>query len=153
VDSDQVDITGMNVTVFSGGPDAKVDSVILSPAGVVLINEKVATATGTVRLIRDDVEVTGEGLDLLPTTRKKFSFPARPCSVPRGAARHPQMRPLPLLAAVAILARPRGARGGRPRDHVDCSGRGVGEHGHRDHDHLHDKVVAVGNGLTLTATT
>jgi hypothetical protein len=61
VSADRVDITGMNVTVFSGKPDAKVDSVILSPKATFLLNEKIARGAGPVRLVRDDVEVSGEG--------------------------------------------------------------------------------------------
>jgi hypothetical protein len=61
VTSDRVDISGMNVTVFSGTAEAKVDSVLLSPTATFLINEKVARGEGPVRLVRDDVEVTGIG--------------------------------------------------------------------------------------------
>lgn len=61
VSADRIDIVGMNVTVFSGGPEARVDSVLLSPEATFLINEKVARGDKTVRLIRDDVDVTGEG--------------------------------------------------------------------------------------------
>ncbi len=60
VDADRVDITGMNVTVFSGGPDAKVDSVLLSPQATFMINEKIARGSQTVRVVRDDIEVKGE---------------------------------------------------------------------------------------------
>lgn len=60
VDSDRVEIVGMNFTVFSGATEAKVDSVILSPKARFMINERIASGGGTVRLIRDDIEVTGE---------------------------------------------------------------------------------------------
>lgn len=60
VDSDRVDIVGMNFTVFSGGAEAKVDSVLLSPGATFMINERIASGAGTVRLIRDDIDVTGE---------------------------------------------------------------------------------------------
>lgn len=60
INSDRIDIKGMNVTVFSGGADAKVDSVLLSPEASFLINEKIAHGDGFVRVVRDDVEVTGE---------------------------------------------------------------------------------------------
>ena len=60
VSTDRVDITGMNVTVFDGGADARVDSVLLSPQATFLINERIAKGTREVRLIRDDIEVTGE---------------------------------------------------------------------------------------------
>jgi len=58
--SDRIDIIGMNVTVFSGKADGRIDSVLLSPEASFLINEKVASGQKTVRLIRDDIDVTGE---------------------------------------------------------------------------------------------
>jgi hypothetical protein len=61
ITSDRIDITGMNVTVFSGTADARVDSVLLSPEATFLIGEKIARGNTFVRLIRDDVEVSGEG--------------------------------------------------------------------------------------------
>jgi hypothetical protein len=61
VTSDRVDISGLDVTVFSGGPEAKVDTVILSPEASFSINEKIARGDQSVRLIRDDVDVTGVG--------------------------------------------------------------------------------------------
>jgi hypothetical protein len=61
ITSDQIDITGLDVTVFSGGPEAKVDTVILSPAASFMINEKVARGDQAVRMVRDDVDVTGVG--------------------------------------------------------------------------------------------
>lgn len=70
VSADRVDITGMNVTVFSGKPDAKVDSVILSPKATFLLNEKIARGAGPVRLVRDDVEVSGEGWTYIYSEKK-----------------------------------------------------------------------------------
>jgi hypothetical protein len=61
VSSDRIDIMGMNFTVFSGQADAKVDSVLLSPEATFMLDEKVARGAKQVRLIRDDLEVTGEG--------------------------------------------------------------------------------------------
>jgi hypothetical protein len=61
VDSDRIDISGLDVTVFSGGADAKVDTVILSPQASFMINEKVARGDEGVRMVRDDVDVTGVG--------------------------------------------------------------------------------------------
>ncbi len=61
VDSDRIDISGFDVTVFSGGPEAKVDTVILSPQASFMINEKVARGDQAVRMVRDDVDVTGVG--------------------------------------------------------------------------------------------
>ena len=59
ITNDQVDIVGMNFTVFAGGPGAKVDSVLLSPKATFMLNEKIAHGSESVRLVRDDVEVTG----------------------------------------------------------------------------------------------
>ena len=70
VSSDRVDISGMNVTVFSGTAEAKVDSVLLSPEATFLINEKVAHGDGPVRLVRDDLEVTGEQWTYLYNEKK-----------------------------------------------------------------------------------
>lgn len=61
VSSDQVDISGMNVTVYSGDSQAKVDSVLSSPEASFMISEKIARGAHSVHLVRDDAEVTGEG--------------------------------------------------------------------------------------------
>jgi hypothetical protein len=74
VTSDRVDITGMNVTVFSGTPEAKVDSVILSPEATFLIGEKQARGDKFVRLIRDDIEVSGEGWSYNYNEKKVLIF-------------------------------------------------------------------------------
>jgi hypothetical protein len=74
VTSDRIDITGMNVTVFSGTPDAKVDSVLLSPEATFLIGEKIARGDKFVRLIRDDVEVSGVGWTYSYSEKKVLIF-------------------------------------------------------------------------------
>jgi hypothetical protein len=58
--ADRVDIKGMNVTVFTGGADPRVDSVLLSPEATFMIKEKFIHGDSSVRLVRDDIEVTGE---------------------------------------------------------------------------------------------
>lgn len=60
VSTDRVDIVGMNVTVFDGQADAKVDSVLISPQATFLINERIARGAQAVRLVRDDIEVQGQ---------------------------------------------------------------------------------------------
>jgi hypothetical protein len=70
VGQDRVDISGMTVTVFSGKADARVDSVLLSPAATFLINEKIARGDGAVRLVRDDVDVSGEGWEYIYDQKK-----------------------------------------------------------------------------------
>jgi hypothetical protein len=70
VSSDRIDIMGMNFTVFSGLADAKVDSVLLSPEATFMLDEKVAHGAKQVRLIRDDLEVTGEGWTYIYNEKK-----------------------------------------------------------------------------------
>jgi hypothetical protein len=61
VSSDRIDVSGMNVTVFSGDAEARVASVLISPEATFLLNEKTVQGDKTVRLVRDDVDVRGEG--------------------------------------------------------------------------------------------
>jgi len=61
VSSDRFDATGMTVTVFSGDPAARVDSVLVSPEATFLLSERIAQGDRAVRLVRDDVDVRGEG--------------------------------------------------------------------------------------------
>jgi hypothetical protein len=74
ITADRIDITGMSVTVFSGKAEPRVDSVLLSPAATFLINEKIARGDGAVRLVRDDVEVTGEGWTYLYNQKKVLIY-------------------------------------------------------------------------------
>ena len=70
VSASRVDITGMTVTVFSGTADARVDSVLMSPAATFLTGERVAKGDGPVRLVRDDIEVSGNGWTYLYDQKK-----------------------------------------------------------------------------------
>lgn len=70
INADRVDIIGMNVTVFNGAADPKVDSVLLSPEATFMINEKTAHGNKSVRLVRDDVEVTGEEWSYIYSEKK-----------------------------------------------------------------------------------
>lgn len=54
-------VTDLSITIFSGKEDSKVDSILLSPDAQFLPKEKRALGNKTVRLIRDDIEVTGVG--------------------------------------------------------------------------------------------
>lgn len=54
-----VDLTDVTLTVFAGDASNHVDTVILSPAATFLTEDNLARGASTVRLIRDDVEVTG----------------------------------------------------------------------------------------------
>jgi hypothetical protein len=57
----QIDVRELNLTIFTGKADGKIDTVILSPAARVLPDESVATGTGTIRVINDEFEATGTG--------------------------------------------------------------------------------------------
>ncbi len=57
----RIEVTDLNITVFSGDAAAHVETILLSPAAVFLPKEKRATGEKSVRLIHDDIEVTGEG--------------------------------------------------------------------------------------------
>jgi hypothetical protein len=61
VGPDRIDVVNMNIIVFTGGATPRVESVITSPAATFLITGRVAHGDQSVRLIRDDAEVTGLG--------------------------------------------------------------------------------------------
>lgn len=54
-------VSDLNITIFSGDAAARVDSVLLSAQASFRLKEKHAAGDGAVRLIRDDLEVTGQG--------------------------------------------------------------------------------------------
>lgn len=53
-------LTDMNLTVFSGLADNKVDSVMLSPIARINLDSYLVSGESTVRVVRDDLEVTGK---------------------------------------------------------------------------------------------
>jgi hypothetical protein len=56
-----IGVTDLSITIFSGEADAQVDTILLSPEAVFSPKENLAHGDKAVRLIRDDVEVTGVG--------------------------------------------------------------------------------------------
>jgi hypothetical protein len=60
VSDTRIDIVDMNITVFTGGAAAKVESVLLSPAASFFPKEQIARGRSSVRLLRDDLEMNGE---------------------------------------------------------------------------------------------
>jgi hypothetical protein len=56
-----IGVTNLNITIFSGDAKAQVDTILLSRDAVFSPKENLARGDGAVRLIRDDVEVTGVG--------------------------------------------------------------------------------------------
>ena len=65
-----VEVTDLNITIFSGDAAAQVDSILLSPTAVFMPKENRARGDRAVRFIRDDVEVTGVGWTYDHTTKK-----------------------------------------------------------------------------------
>ena len=55
-----IELDDMNLTVFSGDASNRVDSVLLSPIARVALDNDTASGPGSIRLIRDDLELTGE---------------------------------------------------------------------------------------------
>lgn len=58
---DHLAVTDLSITVFSGDAAAKVDTILLSPDAQYYPKENRATGAKAVRVIRDDIEVTGNG--------------------------------------------------------------------------------------------
>ena len=58
---DKLAVKDLSVTTFSGTADSQVETILLSPDAV--FDPKTGTASGSsaVRMIRDDIEVTGRG--------------------------------------------------------------------------------------------
>ncbi len=56
---ERVDLTDMNLSVFSGDAAEHVDTILLSPEATFLPDTNVAHGEKTVRFIRDDLEASG----------------------------------------------------------------------------------------------
>lgn len=54
-----IQLDDMDLTVFSGDATSHVESVLLSPVARVSLDDHTAGGPGAVRLIRDDLELTG----------------------------------------------------------------------------------------------
>ena len=55
----QVDIKGLNLSIFTGLPDGKVETMILSPAAQIRYTDMVAQGKDSIRIINDRFEATG----------------------------------------------------------------------------------------------
>jgi len=60
IGSDRLDVADLNITVFSGDETAHVDTMLLSPQASFFQNDKRASGEKTVRVIRDDLEASGQ---------------------------------------------------------------------------------------------
>ena len=63
-------VTDLSITIFSGDAAAQVDTILLSPQAVFSPKENLARGERAVRLIRDDIEVTGVGWHYDHATKK-----------------------------------------------------------------------------------
>jgi hypothetical protein len=70
VSADQINVTDLSITVYSGDAAARVDSILLSPQASFFYKANHAAGDKSVRLLRDDVEVAGEGWTYDDTTKK-----------------------------------------------------------------------------------
>ncbi|MBI5767402.1 MAG: hypothetical protein HZA93_06370 [Verrucomicrobia bacterium] len=61
VGRDRIDVTDLNITIFSGDATARVDSVLLAQSASFFPKTNLATGEKHVRLVRDDLEVSGDG--------------------------------------------------------------------------------------------
>jgi hypothetical protein len=59
--AERIDIIDLNITTFNGDASAKVDAILLCrELASFFPNEKVVRGESSVRLVRDDLEITGE---------------------------------------------------------------------------------------------
>jgi len=54
-----VDIKGLNLSIFTGLPDGRVETLILSPSAQVVPGEQIVRGSDTIRIINDRFEATG----------------------------------------------------------------------------------------------
>jgi hypothetical protein len=56
-------VSDLNITIFSGDAEARVDSILLSPSAEFFPRDNRARGNKAVRFIQDEIEVTGIGWD------------------------------------------------------------------------------------------
>lgn len=64
------DVVDLSITTFASGPASRVESILLSPAASFFSKDNRALGDKSVRLIRDDMEITGEQWTYLHAQRK-----------------------------------------------------------------------------------
>jgi len=57
----QIELTNLNLMLFDGTARSTIETILLSPQATALTEEETISGTGPVRIIRDDVEITGIG--------------------------------------------------------------------------------------------
>jgi len=61
VGPNQIELTNLNLTLFDGTERNAIETILLSPQATALTDEETISGEGPVRIIRDDVEITGIG--------------------------------------------------------------------------------------------
>ena len=59
VSAQQIDVSGMQLTLFTGDATNRVETVIISPQARFFPNRNIAEGEHSVRVLRDDVEMSG----------------------------------------------------------------------------------------------
>ena len=70
ISADKINVTDFSAFVFSGDATEHVDTVLLSPKATFYPKDNRAEGDSSVRLIHDDIEVTGEGWKYDHTAKK-----------------------------------------------------------------------------------
>jgi hypothetical protein len=55
-----INITGLNLSIFTGLPDGKVETLILSPLAQIRYTDMLAQGNNTIRIVNDRFEATGK---------------------------------------------------------------------------------------------
>jgi hypothetical protein len=66
----QIDISGLTLTVFTGNAEDRIETMILSPAAVVHPAEAIVTGPDTIRVINDQFEAAGSDWRYEPKSKK-----------------------------------------------------------------------------------
>lgn len=61
VGAERINVTNLNLTLFKGDAADTVETVILSPAATATVDAGRVQGDSTVRVVRDDIEITGTG--------------------------------------------------------------------------------------------
>ncbi len=59
VGAHRVELTGLNLSLFTGDARNEVETIILSPTAMADLETDIISGPGAVRFIRDDIEITG----------------------------------------------------------------------------------------------
>ncbi len=59
VAANRIILVDLNLTLFTGNADAEVETILLSPNAIAEPEDETVHGSGAVRVIRDDLEITG----------------------------------------------------------------------------------------------